>query len=977
VKIGLTGQVRIEHGDAVLDEAGLPGRQGRLVLALLALAGGPVHRDVLADALWPGGPPATWERTLSGVISRLRAAFATAHFEDTSIANAFGCYELQLPAGAEIDVRRAAARTDEGERLVAIGDHAAARDAAEDALLVARRPLLAGEEARWLTAERDELRALRVRALDVLAAAALGAATAIDAATEAIDTDPFRESSHALLMRAHAALGNTAEALLAYERCRELLAEELGIDPSPETKALHVALLQADDKASIDWLGDERPVTLPRTTTSFVGRQEQLASLVELMVRQRLVTLTGPGGVGKTRLAIEAARHVLNAFVGGVRFIDLTTVESSGALAEQVAVGLGLSFPSGATATLIAQAVGGTRVLAVMDSCEHIASACGKFLDELLSASSSLHVVATSRTPLGANVERVWAVDVLDVPVAETADGEIVGSESVELFCARAQRVRPDFEPSPVSMRAIGSICRRLDGLPLAIEIAAARVGSLSIAEIDEELDNRFAFPAETGALARHRTLRTAIDFSYDLLGRREARALRRCSVFEAGFSSSDASAICGDDVQESVDALARASLLNLDSEADPPRYRMLETIRAYARECARGTADWDDAVDNHIEHHATVVPELGRLRDFAESERRMALIEADATAAIERGLDLGRIGGAVSIAGSLWFLWLARGPFVTARSVLERTLAAARAAGHRDGAFELLEALGTIADNQSDFAGAERYFRDALEDAMARADDRSVAVTLVNLAGCVGLAGRAEEEEQLLHRAVEAAERSGSEFAAARAYMILGHKAGVRGDIEEARASLERALELFTALSHPVGKIRVSTELMLLGWPDHRPDDWRERFERTIELCRESGDDNSEAMVAMHAGLALAELGEFADAIAHLTRSLVLHRRLGKVQSALNCIEQIACVAAEIGDPAEALSLFAATTSVRAATGIPPSYPNEARLVTLRDRAESRAGTAAETAHRVGAQMPYEEAADRAETLAAALVSR
>ena len=265
VRIQLTGQVRVVSDDSELGESELPGRQGRLVLAALALAGEPVHRDVLADALWPDGLPATWERTLSGVISRLRSAFVRAGFEGLTIANAFGCYELQVPVGAEIDVRAAAGRVTDAERFLGVGDLASAREAAGAALDVARRPLLAGDDAPWLERERDELKGVLLRALDVAAGASLGSSGALAAATEAVEIDPFRESSHALLMRAHAALGNTADALLAYERCRELLANELGIDPSPETQAIRTSpttasrsfpSLRMTKKAQVSAIGD-------------------------------------------------------------------------------------------------------------------------------------------------------------------------------------------------------------------------------------------------------------------------------------------------------------------------------------------------------------------------------------------------------------------------------------------------------------------------------------------------------------------------------------------------------------------------------------------------------------------------------------------------------------------------------------------------------------------------------------------------
>jgi predicted ATPase/DNA-binding SARP family transcriptional activator len=939
MRIQLTGQVRVVSDASELGESELPGRQGRLVLAVLALAGEPVHRDVLADALWPDGLPATWERTLSGVISRLRSAFVRAGFDGLTIANAFGCYELQVPMGAEIDVRTAAGHVTEAERLLGVGDLASAREAAVAALDVARRPLLAGDDAPWLERERDELKGVLLRALDAAAGASLGSSDAVTAATEAVDVDPFRESSHALLMRAHATLGNTADALLAYERCRELLANELGIDPSPETQAIHLALLQDDEDAVLQRLSTEGLVTLPSTSTSFIGRDGALRELIDRIGRERLVTLLGPGGVGKTRLAVEVARNVVESFPDGVHLIDLTTVGTATALAELVTQTLGLNLRGDVTAEALAGIVRTHRLLLVMDNCEHVLADAAAYVRELIDHTDNVVVLATSREPLGVSSESTFEVPALDVPVADADTTAMSGTESVALFGERAAKIRPDFVVGPANVAVIAEICRELEGMPLAIELAAARVGAMSVTEVRERLADRLALQGDEGFAQRHRTLHAVIDWSYDLLGSHEAEAFRRLAVFEGSFAPAAAVAVHDGSI-DLVASLTARSLLTVDADG---RYRMLETIKHYARSRADGSGDWEPAVGRHIDHVRQIASELRTARDYAAQLRGVGAIRADGIAALERALERGRIDDAIALVESQWNFWLAQGMYAQARGLCERTIAAARASGVGSKLATVLFGLATIRFNHAEFAEAEAMFAEAETLAVDEGDAWARAEILASHASVFFATGRLEEAQSRAEAAVAAADASGHDVAAGLAHMQFIGSSYARGDIATASTHAEHALERFTRANHQTGVARAL--MAVVGVADGAREDWRDLLERAVDLSREADDAVTLGIALISLGLALAEAGSLEDSMERFVEALRLTRRIGDRRAFLNAAEQMALVAAETGSP-NAFELIAAVDAQRSALAIVPSYlDNTGRLARLTDRARASAG--------------------------------
>ena len=953
LRIDLTGQVSVEDGDRVLAESELPGRQGRLVLAFLALRGEPVHRDVLADLLWPGGVPATWERTLSGVISRLRSAFAAGGFDDLSIANAFGCYELQRPPEAILDIEIAADETRFAERAMAGGDLAQASASARRAIEIARRSLLAGEEGEWLDAARLELRSQLVRALDVLAEASLGSADSVDAAKEAIELEPFRETSHVLLMRAYAALGSIGDALLAYERCRDVFSEELGIDPSPEIRNLHVALLRADEDALIASATSQGLVSLPTTTNTFIGRTAELGAVFDLVTAERLITLTGPGGVGKTRLAIEIARSAIASFPDGVRFVDLASLTASAPIIEHVALALGLNLSEEASAGRLGEILGTQRVLLLLDNCEHVAEQVRELVVDLLDTASGPVVLVTSRSPLGVAEEHAWDVPSLAVPDSDARLDEVGSADSVALFCARASQARPGFALTAANAAFVVSICSYLDGLPLAIELAATRVGSLSVAEIAERLADRLSLETNEGVL-RHRTLRTVIDWSYDQLGAREAATFRRLAAFEGMFPGESAAAVCGVDAEPSVTTLLRHSLLRREDAGGC--YRMLETVRQYARERARQAGEWEGAVQQHIRWYVELFHNLST-NDLVAFTRAGMEARLEATAALRRALERNLLDDALALARFQRAIWFRLGLAREGRTLLEETVVRAAREERSNDVVDLIVWLARFARTAGDEQESRRLLSKAMDMSRRNGDDRTRVEALVCLASSPSL--NISEIDEAAREALALGTAIDHPGAVAAANLILSGVAAVAGRYEESADYARAARDASTLINDRDGIANAMIRMAHASRWFSGDDSWRNLIPAALQISRESGSRVLEASCLAALGWCHTDVGEYVVALDHLRAALRHQRRRGDPNAVLGVVADIARVLAEIGDPKQAWALIAAYRTLPEKLGLWPPQITAEEV----DRIRSRAGSAGDEAWRQGAEFTFDEA--------------
>ncbi|GAB2840752.1 hypothetical protein GCM10027074_03900 [Streptomyces deserti] len=596
------------------------GARLRALLTVLALrAGRTVPVRLLVDEVWDGNPPADAPGALQALVGRLRRALGAA-----TVASAEGGYRLTA-APDDIDLHRFERLAGEGLRALSDGDAAKAAVVLDDALALWHGPALAdlpdrtAEAARWETRRLDVLRARHTAAL------ALGhAERSLPELTSLCDSHPLDERLQALRLRALRDAGRTAEALAAYEDVRRLLADRLGTDPGPELRALHARLLNpaepgapepsgaghlppTGDAAESAGPGSPEPPTAPTTDptpppapgnlrarlTSFVGREADIEAIRGDLGSARLVTLSGPGGAGKTRLSQEAAETVRHATPDGVWLAELAPVDDPGAVPEAVLTALGAreTVLYGAGAESIRAAVaerhddpverlvahcGRRRMLLILDNCEHVVDAAARLVDELLARCPGLTVLATSRAPLGVPGEVLRPVEPLPEPVA------------LRLLADRGAAARPGFrvDADEETAAACAEICRRLDGLPLAIELAAARLRILTPRQIADRLDDRFRLltSGSRTVLPRQQTLRAVVDWSWDLLDEDERDVLRRLSVFAGGCDLAAAEAVCGPVALEALASLVDKSLVTATPSGDHEmRYRLLETVAEYA----------------------------------------------------------------------------------------------------------------------------------------------------------------------------------------------------------------------------------------------------------------------------------------------------------------------------------------------------------------------------------------------------------
>ncbi|GEK00583.1 BTAD domain-containing putative transcriptional regulator [Streptomyces sp. 1-11] len=604
------------------------GARLRALLSVLALrAGRTVPVGVLVDEVWGADPPADAPGALQALIGRLRRALGAG-----AVTSAEGGYRLVATAD-DVDLDRFDRLTGEGLGALADGDPAKAAAVLDDALALWRGPVLAdlpdrtAEAARWETRRLDALRARHTAAL------ALGhAERSLPELAALCDSHPLDEPLQALRLRALRDLGRPAQALAAYDEVRQLLAERLGSDPGPELRALHAALLLSEGAGTgaaaaaaaqaAPEPGRTPPAAalgnLPARLTSFVGREPDIAAIGADLGSARLVTLLGPGGAGKTRLSQEAAESVRHTARDGVWLAELAPVDDPDAVPQAVltAIGARETVLHGAGAESmravadrhddpverLVEHCARRRMLLILDNCEHVVEAAARLAGRLLAHCPGLTLLATSREPLGVPGELVRPVEPLPEPVA------------LRLLADRGAAARPGFrvEDDP---EACAEICRRLDGLPLAIELAAARLRMLTPRQIADRLDDRFRLltSGSRTVLPRQQTLRAVVDWSWDLLDSDERDVLSRLSVFAGGCDLAAAEAVCGPVALDALGSLVDKSLVVATPSADGQmRYRLLETVAEYAAERLDETGRRAEAEGAHLTYYR----ELARTTD-------------------------------------------------------------------------------------------------------------------------------------------------------------------------------------------------------------------------------------------------------------------------------------------------------------------------------------------------------------------------
>ncbi|MET8120198.1 BTAD domain-containing putative transcriptional regulator [Micromonospora sp. NPDC005291] len=640
----------------------------RALLALLLLdAGRVVSAERLIDGLYGEHPPRGAANALQSQVSRLRQALP-AHQNPVEFHPAG--YRLAVDPG-DVDAYRFERLAEAGRSALAGGDWPRAATVLREALELWRGPALADVlDASGAPAQAARLEELRLAAVDdrIEADLALGAHAALVAELrELVVAHPLRERSRGQLMRALSALGRPAEALAEFEGARRTLAEQLGADPSAALAAIHLAVLRGEERPAVRGTAEQ---ALPSQLTTFVGREDELTRVGELLGERRLITLTGPGGAGKTRLAIEAAGHL----DGEVRFVELAGLADGADVPQAVLSALGLrdaglrapAEPGRRSTDRLVEALAERELLLVLDNCEHVIADAARLAARLLSACPGLRVLATSREPLGLAGEALCPLSGLTLPPPDASAPDADDYAAVSLFAQRAADVAPDFTVTPANVEMVLRICLTLDGLPLAIELAAARLRSLPIAEVAARLDDRFRLLSmgSRAASPRHRTLRAVVEWSWDLLDDAERRLARRLTVFAGGATLEAAQRVSRLPTAEFVDALT--GLVDKSFvEMTGGRYRMLETVRAF---CAERLAEAGEADDLRRAHTAYFLEFAWTASDHlrrAEQLHWLRRLDAERDnlhAALRRATAAGDATDAAGLVAALSFYWWLRG---------------------------------------------------------------------------------------------------------------------------------------------------------------------------------------------------------------------------------------------------------------------------------------------------------------------------
>jgi predicted ATPase/DNA-binding SARP family transcriptional activator len=688
VRIGILGPLRVTgSGGADVEVSG-----ARLRALLTRLALDPGHQlttSALTDTLWNGdAQPTDPANAVQSLVSRLRRAVP-----GVPISSGPGGYRLDLPPDA-IDAHLFEHLAASGRQALAKGDPQAAAEHLRAALDLWRGPALA-DLADAHPAAAVRLEELRTAASEDRIDAELqtGSMTSdlVAGLAELAAAHPYRERLAALHIRALAAVGRPAAALTVYEEVRHRLADELGADPSAELKSVHLAVLRGQ-KTEAPNHGNLRAAL-----TSFVGRDEEIEQVIKQLSANRLVTLVGPGGAGKTRLASVAAGQFAagqktggrspgetTRLTGGVWLVELAPVTDPDDVPRAVLDAVGRDSrevphrpgPPRDTAGRLVELIEGTDTLLVLDNCEHVIEAAARLADDLLAACPRLRVLATSREPLAIVGEVLTPVPPLRMPPADAAPPEALAFASVQLLADRAAAVRPGFSVTDDNVRAVVEICRRLDGLPLAIELAAARLRAQSPAQVAARLDDRFRLltGGSRTALPRHRTLRAVVAWSWELLTDDERRLAERLAVFPSTVTPESAAGV-GSGAADVLDALVDKSLLQVVGDG---RFRMLETIREFALERLAGAGAVADAQRAHAAYFLRLLQEADPHLRTARQLPWLHLLDAEREnlyGALNFACEAGDADTAMRIGSLLMFPLTVRDDFQQTASLLARAM--------------------------------------------------------------------------------------------------------------------------------------------------------------------------------------------------------------------------------------------------------------------------------------------------------------
>jgi predicted ATPase/DNA-binding SARP family transcriptional activator/DNA-binding CsgD family transcriptional regulator len=997
VRIWLLGGFSVSMGSRTIRHDEWRSKKAANLVKLLALTEGHhLHRERAMELLWPDSARSKAPNNLRQVLYGARRILDSA---SGSPGRYLGYREEHLVLCPEgqlwVDVEAFEEAASIARRSRDPSTYRAAIDLYSGALLPEDRY----EE--WAEGRRAELRQLYLALIMELAGLYQEReehVPAIEALGRTTAEEPTLEEAHASLMRLHALSGRPERALAQYERLRDALRRGLGTRPTETTRRLRDDIAAgrllprppAGPAQSVPIDGAKH--NLPAPMTSFVGREREMVGLKRSLSMARLLTLTGAGGSGKTRLSLEIARDLGGSYPDGVWFVELAPLSDAGLLAQEVANALGMQERPGEPSTdTLVEALAAKEMLLVLDNCEHLVEEAARLVNTLLASCPRLKVLATSREPLGVSGEAVWAVPPLSLPGDTTNGGltteTLVRYEAVRLFLDRARLRLPDFGLTRENARAVARVCRKLEGIPLAIELATARMGTLAVEQVAQRLEASLDVlkGASRTTTPRQRTLRATLDWSHNLLSEDERTFFGRLSVFAGGWTLEAAEAVCSGDRIEREDVLDllgglvdKSLVVARASTGGAVRYRMLEPIRQYAGQKFQDSGEHDEARDRHATFFLTVAeeaqpelegPQQGSWTERLEKEHdnlRAALSWVLARGEGELGLRFG---------GALWRFWHNRGYLVEGARWLEEVLTGGDKAATLVRV-KALEGMGVLTQTQGETERAEATYEEMLEQSRELGDRGDVATALNSLGNLAVTRGDNErarallEENMALLRGLD--ERS-TETTLKRHHVL--NLLGLLALHEEGEPARAAALwEESLALAREVGDVdRIGTNQMVLGFASLVQGD----YERARTVCEEalslSGEEDSgvrwfvpEAWV--NRGLAELGQGEHERAAASFSKGLELARELGIKVSVMSSLEGMASLAGDLKEATRTALLWGAVEAARTASDIALSpierAVHEPHLASARSQLGEEAWKEALIA---GRAMSLEEAAEYA----------
>jgi predicted ATPase len=960
--IRLFGGFSVAVGDNVVSDRAWRLRKAKALVKILALAPDRrMHRERLAELLWPDRDADAAANNLNQALySARRALDATG--ADGAATLVMLDSAVVLRAEVDVDAFEAAAARARADRDPATYERALGFHGGE---------LLPEDRYEpWAGARRAALTELHTALCLELAELHGDAPAAVAALQRALVADPLAEPAHRALMHLYAGTGRRQQALAQYQLLRQGLSAELAADPDPATRELYQQLLAPTPGAAAGG------GNLPRQVTSFVGRQRERADIARLLGHAQLVTLTGPGGCGKTRLALEVAADAVAQLPDGAWFVDLASLSDPALVAQAAALAVGVPIPASRSAldALVAY-LARREALIVLDNCEHLIDACARLAEEVLRAGPKVRVLATSREPLRCADEVVWRVPSL--------------AEAERLFIERAGAARPGFDAADGAAGAVQEICRCLDGMPLAIELAAARAAALSVEQIAGRLGESLELlgAGRRTALTRQQTLRATIDWSHDLLTGEERVLFRRLAVFAGGFTLEAAEEVCAGDAiarRRVVDLLARLVEKSL-VVAEGERFRLLDTVRQYAAERLEAAAERDTVALRHLDWCLALAEEhdplsAGPRRSLQVLESEHDNLRAGLAWALRRDPQT-----ALRLATRLWRFWLDRGFFAEGNRWLRTTLAAAPE--QSPPRVEALLASASLSLRLGDPNGFLRHVSDAVSAYRLLGDERATAAALYQHAMLAQYVHRADAEA-LFAEALALARRLGDDRLLAVATHASATLPWYRGDNAGARARVLEALTLLDAVPDDdtpfFDGVTFGTCLLDEG-PDRRPRmfweetvflfhrfaraqaiayalnnlAWVARADGNLEQAQANLDDalarfrrledrRGEALTLAHMGSLSRSLGDFEAARARLEEALAIRRDLGDRRAILSTRIGLGLLAMTAGDApvgrallSETLADLEAVDDLPAMAGLQINWAiGEERLGELREAA-------------------------------------